>query len=265
MSTSTKLLSLLNKKKRREKIIMLTAYDYQMATLLDDIGVDLVLVGDSLGNVFQGKKDTLSVTLDHMLYHTQVVRRGVKDALLVSDLPLLSYQQSTQLGQESVKKLRQAGADLIKIETPPASLDFIGSLVAEGVSVIAHIGFTPQYIHELGGYKIQGKTKKSADELLALSSALAALGVVGIVLEMIPQTLAKTISNSLLVPTIGIGAGPDCNGQVLVTEDLLGLISGKKPSFVKEYSDIHEICKTAITSFKTEVLSGAFPTTSHSF
>ncbi|MFC1517516.1 3-methyl-2-oxobutanoate hydroxymethyltransferase [Candidatus Margulisiibacteriota bacterium] len=257
-------ISTLQKKKQSgEKITMLTAYDYPTAKLVDKAGIDVVLVGDSLGNVILGYKDTLPVTVEDMLHHTKAVAKGVENALVVADMPFMSYQVSLEDTIKNAGKLVKEGkAQAIKLEgTAPKTIEAIKEI---GIPVMGHIGFTPQSVNELGGYKIQGKDKEAADKLIEQAKKLETAGVFAIVLEMVPAKLAKEITKELNIPTIGIGAGPDCDGQVLVLNDLLGLTE-KPPKFVKKYADLNKSISAALTSFKTEVEKGTYPSSKHSF
>lgn len=259
VTTST----LLKKKKSSEKITMLTAYDYPSAKLVDKAGIDIVLIGDSLGNTVLGYNDTLPVTVEDMLHHTKAVTRGVENALVVADMPFMSFQVSVEETIKNVGKLVKVGqAQAVKLEG--TALKTIEAIKEIGIPVMGHIGFTPQSVNELGGYKIQGKDKAAADKLKEQAKLLKDAGVFAIVLEMVPAKLAKEITKDLSIPTIGIGAGPDCDGQVLVLNDLLGLTE-KPPKFVKKYADLNKTITSALAKFKTEVEKGTYPTSKHSF
>lgn len=254
------------KKAEKEKIVMLTAYDFPTAMVLDKSGVDAVLVGDSLANVFQGQATTLGVTMDHMIYHTQAVSRACKHALVVGDMPYLSYQISLEEAKRHAGRfLQEGGAQAVKLECGPDEIETVRALVHMGIPVMGHLGFTPQSVNQLGGFRVQGKTPERVRYVLELAQQLEAAGCFAIVLEMMPADAAKTISQALAIPTIGIGAGPDCDGQVLVTQDLLGLTEGPSKKFVKQYADLGQIMASAIENFKQEVEQGLFPTESQSF
>ncbi len=257
---------IMQRKLNNKKIIMLTAYDYNQALLLDSTEVDIILVGDSLGNMFLGYENTIPVTIEQMIYHTQAVCKGVKRALVVADMPFLSYHVSAKQAKKNAGLLiKEGGAQAVKMEVYSSSLDHIKAVVDIGIAVIGHVGFTPQTIHKLGGYKVQGKTKKEADLILNTAKELEKIGCFAIILEMLPNTLAKKISESINIPTIGIGAGPGCDGQVLVTHDLVGMNESFTPKFVKKYAAVNDIIKKAIKSFTKDVQSGAFPDNEHFF
>ncbi|MBU0579680.1 MAG: 3-methyl-2-oxobutanoate hydroxymethyltransferase [Candidatus Margulisbacteria bacterium] len=260
-------ISTLQKKKQSgEKITMLTAYDYPSAKLLDQAGIDIILIGDSLGNVLLGYNNTIPVTLDEMLHHTKAVARGVQNALIVTDLPFLSYQVSTEDTIKNAGKVIKEGmANAVKLEgATPKIIESIKALVEIGIPVMGHIGFTPQSVNQLGGYKIQGKEEVAAEKLIEQAKLLEKTGVFSIELEMVPAKLAKEITTKAAVPTIGIGAGRDCDGQVLVLHDLLGL-SEKSPKFVKKYAELNKEISKAINNFKEDVEGSKFPDTKYSF
>lgn len=259
VTTST----LQKKKQNSEKITMLTAYDHPSAKLVDQAGIDIILVGDSLGNVVLGYDNTIPVTLEEMLHHTKAVARGVENALVVTDMPFMSFQVNVEETIKNAGKLVKEGqAQAVKLEG--AAPKTIAAIKEIGIPVMGHIGFTPQSVNQLGGYKVQGKDKDTADKLKKQAKLLEEAGVFAIVLEMVPAKLAKEITGSLNIPTIGIGAGPDCDGQVLVLNDLLGLTE-KPPKFVKKYADLNKTISSALTSFKTEVQKGTYPSSQHSF
>ncbi len=259
--------SLIQKKAAKEKIVVLTAYDASMAAILDEVGVDVILVGDSVGNVVLGFENTVSVTMDHMLHHTQAVARSNPKALLVADMPFMSYHTSAQTAVENAGRLIQTGgAKAVKMESFDAhSLPFIQAVIEAGIPVMGHIGFTPQSVYRIGGYKIRGKKSDEAEGMLLLAKELEKLGVFSIVLEMVPRELAAFISSQLAIPTIGIGAGPDCDGQVLVTHDLLGYQTGVSPKFVKRYASLYDETKKAISEFKQDVINGRYPDEEHTY
>lgn len=263
--------SLAKMKERREKIVMVTAYDYPGARLVDEAGVDVVLVGDSLGMVVLGYETTLPVTLDDMLHHTRAVVRGVARALVVVDMPFLSYQTSPEDALRNAGRLMQEGrAGAVKLE---GGVDFcpqVRALVAAGIPVMGHLGLTPQSVHVLGGYKVQARTEKEARRLLDNAHRLEDAGVFGIVLECIPEDVAARLTEALAVPTIGIGAGVHCDGQVLVFHDLLGMggpvAQGKPhPRFVKQYANLSETIRGAVQHYAEDVRQGTFPGPEHSF
>ena len=252
-------------RKGGEKLTMLTAYDAAFARLLDSVGVDMILVGDSLGMVLLGYDSTVPVTMDEMIHHARAVRRGTS-SFVVGDMPFLSYQTGVS---DAIKNggrfLKEAGCDAVKLEGGPEVCDAVRALVDAGIPVMGHIGLTPQTAGSLGGYKVQGKDADSARKLLADAKALEAAGVFAIVMECIPDQLARLITESVAVPTIGIGAGAGCDGQVLVTHDLLGMFEKFVPSFVKGYANLAPQIKEAIGAYTEEVKSGAFPDEKHSF
>ncbi|MEI8139302.1 MAG: 3-methyl-2-oxobutanoate hydroxymethyltransferase [bacterium] len=243
-----------------EKITCLTAYDYTTAKFVDASGIQLVLVGDSLANTMLGHTTTLSVTMEQMLHHTSAVARGVTSALVVADMPFMSYQVSTEQALENAGRfLKEAGADAVKIEGGAFRTSTISALVANGIPVLGHIGLTPQSIRQ-SGYKVQGRQTSDAERLVLDARALEEAGVFGIVIECVPAQLGAIITRTVGVPTIGIGAGPDCDGQILVSHDLLGLSGSTAPKFIKCYADLGDRMVKAFKEYKTEVESGAFPT-----
>ena len=246
-------------------IATLTAYDASFAALLDEAGVECLLVGDSLGMVLQGHDSTLPVTLDNMEYHTACVARGAKHAFIAADLPFGSYQVSPQQAFESAVKLIAAGAHMVKIEGGIEMAETIRFLVTRGIPVWAHIGLTPQSVHQLGGYRVQGKTADAGARLLAEASALEAAGAGMLLLEAIPAQLGKAISAATRIPTIGIGAGPDCSGQVLVLHDMLEVFPGKKARFVKNFMQGSTSIAEAVRNYVSEVKARRFPGAEHCF
>jgi 3-methyl-2-oxobutanoate hydroxymethyltransferase len=248
-----------------EKIAALTCYDASFATLLDEAGVEILLVGDSLGMVVQGEKTTLPVTLDDMAYHTRCVARGAKKAFIVADLPFGSYQLNPQQAFASAARLMAAGAHMVKLEGGAPMVETSAFLVARGIPVCAHVGLTPQSVHQLGGYRVQGKTEHAAKQLLEDALALQQAGAGMLVLEAIPAALARQITQRLAIPTIGIGAGADCGGQVLVLYDLLGIYPGKPPRFAKDFLSGAASARAAVESYVRAVKDGTFPTAEHSF
>lgn len=257
---------LLKKKREKRKITMLTAYDYPFAKIVDEAGIDTILVGDSLSMVVQGLENTLPVTMDEMVYHTKLVSRACKNAMVIGDLPFMSYQTSIEdCIRNAGRFLKEAGACAVKIEGGSEVTEHIKAMIKADIPVMAHIGLTPQAIHKMGGYKVQGRTEDSAKRLLEDAVALEDAGAFSIVLEAIPMELAKKITEKLSIPTIGIGAGPYCDGQVLVLHDLLGLFERFLPKFAKRYTNLKEESLKAILKFKEEVENGIFPGEEHSF
>jgi 3-methyl-2-oxobutanoate hydroxymethyltransferase len=256
----------LTRKKEGEKISMLTAYDYPFARIIDEAGIDAILVGDSLGMVVQGLENTLPVTMDEMIYHTKMVSRAVKNAMVIGDMPFMSYQASVE---EAVKNagrfLKEAGASAVKIEGGAEIAEHIRAMSKSDIPVMAHIGLTPQSIHRMGGYKVQGKTEEAAKKLMDEALAVEDAGAFSLLLEAIPMGLAKEINEKLSIPTIGIGAGPYCDGQVLVLHDVLGLFERFVPKFVKRYAELKEEALKAIKAYKEEVDKGKFPSKGQSF
>jgi len=248
----------------REKIAVLTAYDSTMSALLNRCGVEVILVGDSLGNVVQGHTSTTPVTIEEMAYHTECVARTNTQAFLIADLPFASYGDPMQ-ALESSAELMRAGADMVKLEGGTWQIDVIQYLVERSVPVCAHLGLLPQSVHLLGGYKVQGKSKDAATHMLEQAHACETAGAQMLVLEAIPSTLGEMITKSLRIPTIGIGAGPNCSGQVLVLPDMLGISPGKPPKFVKDFMADHSSIDAAIKAYVKEVKSGKFPGPEHSF
>ena len=257
---------ILKMKQRGEKITCLTAYDYSFARILDEAGVEMLLVGDSLGCVVQGQPNTLAVTMDEMIYHTRLVARGRKRALLISDMPFLSYQTSREQAlQNAGRFLKEAGAEAVKLEGGVTVRETIDAIVKAGIPVMGHVGLTPQSVHQFGGYKIQGREKDRRERVLRDALAVEEAGAFSIVLEGMPLELAKEITERLTIPTIGIGAGAHCDGQVLVIHDMLGLFDDFTPKFVKRYADLKNTVTGAAKEFIGEVKEKKFPTEEHSF
>ncbi|PTQ86366.1 ketopantoate hydroxymethyltransferase [Trichococcus patagoniensis] len=255
-----------NARQKNERLTMLTAYDYSTAKLIDASGIDAVLVGDSLGMVMLGYEDTLSVTMEDMIHHTKAVARGVKDALVVSDLPFMSYQTSVYDAVSNAGRLIKEGrAQAVKLEGGIEVCPQIKAIVEASIPVMAHLGLTPQSVNAFGGFKVQGKDEEAARNLIEQAKAVEAAGAFAVVLECIPAKLAELITKSISIPTIGIGAGNGCDGQVLVYQDMLGLYSDFTPKFVKRYAEIGPQMQTAIEAYITEVKSGAFPAAEHTF
>jgi 3-methyl-2-oxobutanoate hydroxymethyltransferase len=253
------------KKQRQEPITMLTAYDYPTAMALDKAGIDAILVGDSMGMVVLGYKNTLPVTMEEMIHHCKAVARGAEFALLIGDMPFLSYQVSTaEAVRNAGRFLQEAGMDAVKLEGGRERIEAIRAIVSAGIPVMGHLGLTPQSIHLLGGFRAQGRDAETARLILEDALSLESAGCFSIVLESMPRRLADLISRRLSVPTIGIGAGSGCDGQVLVTHDLLGLFDRFTPSFVKQYAQLYEEMDRAFRSYIEEVKTHQFPTEEHS-
>lgn len=258
-------LAMRQKKARRQPITMLTAYDYATAQALDRAGIDSILVGDSVGMVVLGYANTLPVTMDEMIHHSRAVARGAQHALLIGDMPFLSYQVSVEDAVRNAGRFLQgAGMDAVKLEGGRERIGAIEAIVAAGIPVMGHLGLTPQSVHALGGFRTQGKTASGARRILEDALALEQAGCFSLVLEKVPARLAQAITDRLEIPTIGIGAGSGCDGQVLVTHDLLGLFDRFTPSFVKKYADLHAEMARAFTAYKAEVEAGTFPGSEHS-
>jgi 3-methyl-2-oxobutanoate hydroxymethyltransferase len=247
-----------------ERIAMLTCYDASFASMLDRCGVDVLLVGDSLGNVVQGQATTLPVTMDHMVYHTEAVARGNQTAFLVADLPFAAYA-TPETAFDNAARLMRAGAQMVKLEGGAELVDIVRFLVQRGIPVCPHLGLTPQSVHALGGFRVQGKTDEAAARLLENALALEEAGAQLLVLEAIPATLGALVTARLRIPTIGIGAGADCSGQVLVLHDALGVFPGRKAKFVKNFMEGRDSIDAAIQAYVAEVKAGTFPTSEHAF
>ncbi len=248
-----------------EKIAVLTCYDASFAKLLEARGIDVLLVGDSLGMVLQGHETTLPVTLDDMIYHTACVARGAKQAFIVADMPFGTFQVSPEKTFEYAARLMAAGAQMVKLEGGAAMIETVNFLTERGIPVCCHIGLTPQSVHQLGGYRVQGKEHATAQKLIGDAAALERAGASMIVLEAVPALLAAEITAQLTIPTIGIGAGVACSGQVLVLHDMLDIYPGKKPRFVKNYMQGASSIAEAVASYVAEVKNGSFPGQEHSF
>jgi len=252
------------RKQRGEKIAMLTAYDYTMARLLDRAGIDVLLVGDSLGMVMLGHETTLPVTLDAMIHHTRAVSRGTQRALLIADMPFLTYQVSVEEAMRNAARLiQEGGAHAVKLEGGGAAIEATARLVEAGIPVMGHLGLLPQSVHQLGGFRQQARDETDAAQLLADAQALAEAGAFAVVLESIPAAVAAKVTEELDVPTIGIGAGPYCDGQVLVSYDMLGLSQDAVPSFVRRYAELGEETVAAAREYTEDVRAGRFPAPSH--
>ena len=268
------LAQLQNRVKDGEKIAMLTCYDATFAKLMELAGVDILLVGDSLGMVLHGAENTLNVSMHHMTYHTKMVKNGAQNTLIMADMPIGSYEQDNEAAYKNALWLVKSGAHLVKFEGGGKRVDTARYLVERGIPVCAHLGFTPQSVNQLGGYKIQGKTEASAEQILKDAKAMSVAGVNFVLLEMVPAALAKKITNSISVPTIGIGAGVDCSGQVLVLQDLLGIYTGaasknvaefKSPRFVRNFLQDTNSVQEAVATYVKAVKNKTFPALEHSY
>ncbi len=258
--------TLKEKKARQEKISMLTSYDYSTAGLVDQAGLDMILVGDSLGMVVLGYENTLAVTMDDMVHHTRAVVRGTQNAMVVADMPFLSYHVSTEEAVRNAGRfIQEGGAQAVKLEGGVERVEAVKAILDAQIPVMGHIGLTPQSVNQFGGFKVQGKDLETARKLLRDAQALDKVGVFSIVLECVPSALAKKITEEVSVSTIGIGAGPDCDGQVLVINDMLGMFSGHIPKFVKKYVNLQPLIMEALKSYKKEVEEGSFPGPEHGF
>jgi 3-methyl-2-oxobutanoate hydroxymethyltransferase len=245
---------------------MLTAYDYPFAKIIDEAGIDGIIVGDSVGMVVQGLENTLSVTMDEMIYHTKIVARAAQNSMVIGDLPFMSYQASVEEAVRNAGRfLKEAGASAVKIEGGAEVAEQIRAMTKSDIPVMAHIGLTPQSIHRMGGYKVQGKTDESAKRLLEEAHIAEDAGAFSLLLEAIPMSLAKRITEELSIPTIGIGAGPHCDGQVLVLHDVIGLFERFLPKFAKQYVNLKDQALQAIKDYKQEVEKGIFPSQDQSF
>ena len=253
-------------KEKNEKLTMLTAYDYSTAKIIDEAGINGILVGDSLGMVCLGYEDTLSVTMEDMIHHTKAVSRGVKNTLVVADMPFMSYQTSVYDAVINAGRLIKEGrAHVVKLEGGVEVCDKIEAIVKASIPVMAHIGLTPQSVNAFGGFKVQGKDEEAAKRLIEEAIAVEKAGAFAVVLECVPAKLAKIISEKLTIPTIGIGAGSDCDGQILVYQDMLGMYSDFTPKFVKKYENLGEKMNMAFKKYIEEVKDGVFPAEEHSF
>jgi len=252
-------------KVEKQKIVMLTAYDYSTARLVDEAGVPLILVGDSLGMVVLGYESTIPVTMDEMIHHTKAVVRGTKQALVIGDMPFMTYHTNISDALcNAARFIQEGGAQAVKLEGGVTVAETVKRIVDCGIPVMGHIGLTPQSIHQLGGHKVQGKTPEAAEQLLMDARALEQAGAFAVVVELVPAPLSKLITQKVGVPTIGIGAGPDCDGQVQVISDLLGLFADFVPKHAKQYAKLAGSIRTAIADYMGEVKSGSFPTAEHS-
>jgi 3-methyl-2-oxobutanoate hydroxymethyltransferase len=256
-----------DRKRKGEKIVVMTAYDALFGRLVDESGVDAILVGDSLGTAIMGYSSTLPVTLDHMIYHASAVRRGAKRALVIIDMPFLSYQASIESAVLNCgRAIQESGASAVKVEGGnPEMLATVHALVRTGIPVMAHIGFTPQSVNTIGGARVQGREEEGAARLIAEAKGLEEAGAFGVVLELVPNTVSARITKAVGIPTIGIGAGIDCDGQVLVLPDILGLNDTFDPKFLKRYAEMAQEVRSAIGNWGRDVRSGAYPDADHSF
>lgn len=268
MSSNKKITTTVIQQRKLEgkTITMLTAYDFSMAKFLDDAQIDMLLVGDSLGNVILGYDSTLPVTMEDMIHHGKAVCRGAKRAMVVVDMPFMSYQVSTEQAIANAGRImKETGAQAVKLEGGREFANAVKGIVAAGIPVVGHLGLTPQSVHSLGGFKVQGKEEKGAQKLLDDAKILEESGAFAVVLECVPDLLAQKVTQEIGIPTIGIGAGVHCDGQVLVINDLLGLYPGFAPKFVKQYASLHLEVAQAVSGYKKEVEERAFPAAEHSF
>lgn len=253
-------------KERKERFAMLTCYDALSARLLDEAGIPLLLVGDTLAMVVLGHDSTLPVTVDEMLHHTRAVRRGAKDAFVVGDMPFMSYQGSIEEGIHNAGRfLKEAGANCVKLEGGGRVLELVSRLTDAGIPVMGHLGLTPQSVHQFGGYRVQGRSDEQAHQIVKDAKSLEAAGAFSVVLEAVPSEVAGEVTGGLEIPTIGIGAGPHCDGQVLVFHDFLGITQGKLPRFVKHYANLGDEIRDAAQTFAAEVAGGTYPGPEHSY
>lgn len=254
------------KKREGKRITMLTAYDFPSAQIVDEAGIDIVLVGDSLGVVVQGKENTLPVTMDEMIYHTRMVSRGVKNSLVIGDMPFMSYQAGIDDAVKNAGRfLKDGGAAAVKLEGGSSVADVISAISRAGIPVMGHIGLTPQSFHSMGGFKVQGKVKDEAERIVSDAKAVENAGAFSMLLEGIPMELARRITGELSIPAVGIGAGPYCDGQVIVLHDLLGLFDRFTPKFVRRYAELKKVSIDAIRRYREDVESGKFPSEEESY
>lgn len=271
MSTQTKInrktiLDIKKIKMQGEKITMLTAYDFGMASILDECDIDILLVGDSLGNVVLGYDTTLPVTMEDMLHHTKAVARGSRKAMIVADMPFLSYQVSPEMAMANAGRfLKEADAQAVKLEGGRENASIVQKMTRAGIPVMAHLGLTPQSVHQLGGYKVQGKKEDAAERIMQDAVILEEAGAFSLVLECVPEKLAAEITGALSIPTIGIGAGVHCDGQVLVINDMLGMNDRMTPKFVKKYANLSHEIRNAVRHYIQDVKTSSFPDAEHSF
>ncbi len=258
--------SMLQQKQRNEKITMLTCYDYSMAKLMDGSGIEILLIGDSLGQVMLGYPDTLSVTMEDMIHHTKAVSRGVSSSFVLTDMPFMSYQTSVYDALTNAGRLMKEGhANGVKLEGGESVCPQIKAIVDAGIPVCAHLGLTPQSVNSFGGYKVQGKSREDAKRIMRDAKAVEEAGAFLLVLECVPAELASEITNALTIPTIGIGAGNGCDGQVLVYQDMLGMFSDFKPKFVRQFANVGDVMKQAFAEYMKATKDGSFPQAEHSY
>jgi len=258
--------TILNMKPQKDRITLLTAYGFPLANAIDSAGIDIVLVGDSVANTELGLESTRSVTMDEMIHHSKAVRRGIKRALLIGDMPYEAYQIDIKKAVPNARRfINEAGCDGVKIEWFKDCLSVVSDIIHSGIPVMGHIGLTPQTVDELGGFKVQGKDAQKANALIEQSAALQRIGVFSIILECVPDRLARIITENLKIPTIGIGAGPYCDGQALVSYDMLGLTRGHRPKFVKQYADLYSHMEQAAKEYIKEVKQNLFPAAEHTY
>ncbi|WP_418626513.1 3-methyl-2-oxobutanoate hydroxymethyltransferase [Anaerosinus sp.] len=258
--------TLKERKQRKTPITMLTSYDYAMARMVDNAGIDMILVGDSLGNVVLGYESTIPVTVDDMIHHAKAVCRGVNQAMVVVDMPFMSYQISVVDALRNAGRImKESGAQAVKVEGGKEIIEVVRAMVDAGIPVVGHLGLTPQSIHQLGGFKVQGKDMETAQKMIDDAKLLEDAGVCALVLECVPEKLAQKITDTIHVPTIGIGAGNVCDGQVLVVNDMLGMYSDFTPKFVKKFADLSKLMQEAIEEYKQEVINREFPAKEHTF
>lgn len=266
MTKRISILEIKEKKQKGEKITMLTAYDYSQAKIVDEAGIDMILVGDSLGNVVLGYENTLSVTLDEMIHHGKAVVRGSKKAMVVMDMPFMTYQVNRDEAVRNAGRLIQdTGAQCVKVEGGTEIIEGVKGMVEAGIPVVGHLGLTPQSVGQLGGYKVQGKNKETAEKMIEDAKALEDAGAFSIVLECVPWQLAGYITKNLSIPIIGIGAGRECDGQVLVIHDVMGLFDEFRPKFVKQFQNLREKMLAGLKEYINEVKKGDFPGEEHIF
>jgi 3-methyl-2-oxobutanoate hydroxymethyltransferase len=252
-------------KEQGQKFASLTAYDASFARLMDDAGIEVLLVGDSLGMVVQGQESTVPVSMDDMVYHTRLVRRGTSNALIMADMPFLSYTSTEQALRNAGRLMQEGGAHMVKLECTVEDVDLVAHLARHGVPVCAHLGLLPQTVHKLGGYKVQGRGQQEAEAMLQNAIAFEQAGADVVLLESVPRSLAAGITRTLHIPVIGIGAGPECDGQVLVSYDMLGITPGRRPKFSKDFLAEAGSIPAALAAYSTAVKDGSFPAAEHSF
>jgi len=258
--------TIVDMKRRGEKVSMITAYDYSMARVFDDAGIEMILVGDSASNVMAGHETTLPITLEHMIYHTSCVVRGVDRALVIADLPFMSYQVGAiEALSNAGRMMKEAGAHAVKLEGGRTIVDSIKRIVDAGIPVMGHLGLTPQSIYKFGTYKVRAQEVEEAEQLMEDAALLEAAGCFSLVLEKIPAALATKVTESLHIPTIGIGAGAACDGQVLVAHDMLGINKDFSPRFVRRYADMHQVMTQAVQQYISDIKSGDFPSKSEQY